>query len=86
MELFVSGIANYLITLSASNPKIIAVLAIAYVVGLVIKSLRVAVEAFILESPGKDDDLKYEAFKQGQAGKILFFIADLLIRFKKPGI
>ena len=84
MEIVLAGIANYLMTLSASQPKLVAVLAVAYIVGVALKILRSAIEAFVLESPSKEDDAKLEEIKKSQAAKIVFFVIDLLIRFKKP--
>lgn len=86
MEVLLAGIANYLIVLSESNPKVVAVLAIAYMVGVVLKVLRSAIESFVLESPSKSDDLKLEEIKKNPIAKVALFVADLLIRFKKPEI
>lgn len=85
MEVVILGIVNYLTAMSAANPKLVSVFAILYVVGLGFKVLRSAVEAFVLESPSKVDDAKLDSFKNSSAGKIVFFIADLLVRFKTPG-
>lgn len=81
--MILSGIAGYLESLSASNPKLMAILAIAYMVGFVLKLVISSIKAFILESPSKDDDAKLAQFEQSQAAKALYFILDLLIRFKK---
>jgi len=83
MEMILSGIAGYLEALSANNPKLMAVLAVAYMVGFGLKLVISAVKAFVLESPSKEDDLKLEKFEQGKVGKLVYFILDLLIRFKK---
>ncbi len=83
MDIFLNGIVSYIVSLSAQYPKLVGVLAIAYVVGLVIKSIRVAVEGFVAESPSKDDDIKLAKIEQSPVAKGFFFLADLLIRFKK---
>lgn len=83
MEMMLSGIAGYLEALSASNPKLMAILAIAYLVGFSMKLIITSVKAFIVESPSKEDDEKLAKFEQSQAAKILYFVLDLLIRFKK---
>lgn len=82
MEIFLGTIANYLIEMSQANPKLIAILAIAYMVGLVLKLVREAVEKFVKESPSLEDDKKLAELEKSQAAKALFFVIDLLIRFK----
>jgi hypothetical protein len=83
MELVLNGIATYLINMATSNPKLVSALAIAYIVGLVFKIVREAVAKFVAESPSKEDDLKLAEFEKSQVAKALYFLADLLIRFKK---
>lgn len=82
MEVFLGTIASYLIEMSNSNPKLVAILAIAYVVGLVLKVVLTAVRSFVKESPSLEDDKKLAELEQSQGAKILFFVIDLLIRFK----
>ena len=84
MELILAGIASYLESLSAASPKIMAALAIAYSIGFVAKLVTGSIEAFILDSASKEDDAKLASFKGSQGGKALFFVLDLLVRFKKP--
>lgn len=78
----VEGIINFIIGLTGQYPKLTAILAIAYVVGLGIKIVREAIEKFIVESPSKEDDKKLEEIKNNKIVKVILFIADLLIRFK----
>jgi hypothetical protein len=83
MEAILPVIIGYLSSLTTQYPALVGILAIAYVIGLVLKTLRTAVKAFVLESPSKDDDIKLADFEQGKIGKVVYFLADLLIRFKK---
>jgi hypothetical protein len=78
----IEGIINFILNVAGQNPKITAILAVAYLVGVAIKIVREAVEKFVLESPSKDDDLKLEEIKQNKVVKAVLFLADLLIRFK----
>lgn len=84
MELILAYLVTSLEGLAASNPKIIAAMAIAYSIGFGAKLFTGAVEAFILNSVSKKDDEQLASFKGSKGGKALFFILDLLIRFKKP--
>lgn len=83
MELVLVGIVNYIGGLSATYPVLVGILAIAYMVGLGIKVIREAAKAFVTGTPDKSDDLKLEALEQNKVVKAIYFIADLLIRFKK---
>lgn len=83
MEVFLASVASYIESLSVNNPKLIGILAIAYIVGLVIKILRESIKKFVSESPSKNDDIQWEKVEQSQIAKAIFFLADLLIRFKK---
>ena len=84
MDVFLTGIVNYLVGLSATYPKMISVFAIAYMVGIVLKVLRSAVESYVLASPSRSDDASLAKLESGSIMKAVFFITDLLIRFKKP--
>lgn len=83
MEVFLVSIVSYINGMALNNPKIVGVLAIAYIVGLVLKLVREAAQKFIAESPSKEDDVKLAEFEKSQVAKVLYFLADLLIRFKK---
>ena len=83
MEVFITSIVSYLTGLATSNPKLVAVFAILYVIGLVLKIIRSAVETYVKESPSASDDATLAKFEQGPIAKVLFFVMDLLIRFKK---
>lgn len=83
MEVFLASIVSYIESLSASNPKLVGILAIAYMVGLVLKIVREAVEKFVKESPSIEDDKKLAEIEQSPIAKAVFFLMDLLIRFKK---
>lgn len=78
------GVINFIVGAVAQYPKLAGILAIAYIVGLAVKVLRDAVEKFVLESPSKSDDLKLEEIKKNSIVKIVLYVADLLIRLKKP--
>lgn len=78
------GIVNFIIGLSAQYPKLVSIFAILYIAGIALKVVREAIEKFILESPGKADDLKLEEVKKNPIVKGVLFFADLLVRFKKP--
>lgn len=84
MEVFISSIVSYLVGLSEQNPKLISVLAILYLVGLVLKVLRTAIESFVKDSVSLEDDKKLAELEATPVAKALFFAIDLLIRFKKP--
>lgn len=86
MELVLSGIVNYIINLGPQYPKLIPVMAILFSIGLIFKLGREAIEKFVLETPGNADDLKLEEVKKNPIVKIVLFVADLLIRFKKPEV
>lgn len=83
MEVFLASVVGWIESMAVSNPKLVGILAIAYIVGLVMKILCESVKKFILESPSKADDAKLEAFEKSQVAKIVYFVIDLLIRFKK---
>lgn len=85
MEVILQTIAGYLQGMAAANPKLVAALALAYLIGLGLKLFREAVEKFVLESPSKDDDAVLAKVEASPVAKVVFFIMDLLIRFKKPG-
>lgn len=82
MEVFISSIVSFIIEFGVKNPKIVPFLAIAYLVGIGVKLVREAYTKFVAETPTKSDDLQLEKFEKSQAAKIVFFITDLLIRFK----
>jgi hypothetical protein len=84
MEIFITSIVSYVQGLAVTSPKLLAFIAIAYMVGFVAKIIRSSVEAFVLESPSKDDDLKLAKVEASPIAKAAFFLIDLLIRFKKP--
>jgi hypothetical protein len=84
MEVFIVSVVNYLVGLSSANPKLISILAILYLVGVVLKIVRTAIESYVLQSPSLEDDAKLATLEASQPAKILFFVTDLLIRFKKP--
>lgn len=81
-ESVLSGVVNFILSLTTQFPKLTAILAVAYLVGVAIKIVREAVEKFVIESPSKSDDLKLEEIKQNKAVKAVLFLADLLIRLK----
>ena len=83
MDVFIISVVGYLNELAATNPKLVSVLAIAYIIGLVLKIVRESVQKFVLESPSKDDDLKLAEVEAKPVVKALYLLADLLIRFKK---
>lgn len=82
MEQVLEGIINFVLDLAGQNPKITAILAVAYLIGVAIKIVREAAEKFVLESPSKSDDIKLEEIKQNKVVKAILFLADLLIRLK----
>jgi len=82
MDVFITSIVSFVIEFGAKNPKVVPILAIAYLVGLVIKILRESVAKFVADSPSKTDDLKLAELEKSPIAKSVFFVADLLIRFK----
>jgi len=83
MDLFISSIISYIIDFGAKNPKVVPILAIAYIVGLVVKIARESAKAFVLASPSPSDDLELAKIESSPIIKAIYFIADLLLRFKK---
>lgn len=83
MEIFLTSIASYLTGLAATSPKLVSVLAILYIVGLVLKIVIAGVKEYVKESVSLEDDKKLAELEQSQITKAIYFVIDLLIRFKK---
>lgn len=83
MEIFLTSIANYVTGLSLNNPKLVGLLAILYTIGLVLKCLISAYKEYVKGTPSVEDDAQLEKIEQSQLGKAVYFVLDLLIRFKK---
>ena len=80
----ISTLFDLLASFAMSNPKLAGFFSIAYMIGLGAKTLREAVEKFVLESPSKEDDLKLEEAKKSSAYKVFSMVLDFLFRLKKP--
>lgn len=80
----VTSLLTLLANFASANPKLVGVCAVLYVVGLVAKIVREAVEKFVAESPSKEDDKKLEEIKASPAFKAVEFVLDLFLRLKKP--
>jgi hypothetical protein len=76
------GVINFILGLTVQFPKLTAILAVAYIVGVVIKVIREAAEKIVAETANKEDDLKLEEIKKGKVVKAILFLADVLIRLK----
>lgn len=79
-----SVILDLIVNFALSNPKLAGACTIAYLIGLGAKTIREAVEKFVLESPSKEDDAKYAALVQKPVFKFVFLALDFLFRLKKP--
>lgn len=80
----ISGILDFFAIFAQNNPKLAGILAVAYLVGLGAKTIREAVEKYVVESPSKKDDEKLEEIKKSKVFKTVEVILDFLLRFKKP--
>jgi hypothetical protein len=83
LSLISNAIVSNVVQYAAAHAGVAAVLSVLYIAGLVFKVARTAIEAYVKESPSKDDDLKLDAVEKSMAAKVVFFFMDLLIRFKK---
>lgn len=86
MEVLISTIVSYVQAMAVSQPKLLSVIVVAYVVGVVIKVLRSSIEQVVAATETKADD---EAVAKAEANPIVkgvLFLADVLIRLKKPAI
>lgn len=82
MDGVVAGIADFLIKMATSNPKLVSVLAIGYTVSIAIKLIREAAAKYVAETPDNSDNLKLEKLEQNKVVKVLLFLADVLVRAK----
>jgi hypothetical protein len=80
----ISGVLDFFSSFALSNPKLAGIAATAYLIGLGAKTLREAIEKFVLESPSKEDDKKLEEVKQNPIYKAAIVALDFLFRLKKP--
>lgn len=81
-----SVIGDLVISFVMGNPKFVGFCAIAYMIGFGAKIVRSAIEQFVAASPSKSDDIKLEEIKASQAFKVISFVLDLFLRFKKPDV
>lgn len=83
MELaFLDGLVNFVMGLSVQYPVLVGVFAILYSVGIALKLIFSALDAYVLESPSKSDDTKLAELKGNKVFKVVKFAIDLLVRFK----
>lgn len=80
----VDQIVDIVLGLGANFPKLTAVFAVLYLVGVGFKLLREAIEAFVLASPSKKDDEWLKKQQESKIVKAVAFVADVLLRLKKP--
>lgn len=70
--------------LAASFPVLTTVLAVLYIVGIVAKIVREAVEGIVLATPSPKDDAALKKAEESKIGKAALFVLDVLLRIKKP--
>lgn len=77
-----SSLLDLAVNFVHSNPKLASFCMVAYSVSLASKSLRMAVEKYVADSPSKEDDKKLEEIESSKAFKVVSAVIDLLFRFK----
>lgn len=80
----IDQILAIILGLSASFPKITAVLAVLYIVGVVVKIIREAIGSIVLATPSPKDDEALKKAEESKIGKAVLFVLDVLLRLKKP--
>ena len=75
-------IGSILEGLANAFPKLTSVFAIAYALGLGVKILREAINAFVAGTPSEKDDAKWTEIQGGKIYTTVMVVLDLLLRVK----